>query len=136
MTEQRHAALGIHMETPDDADLLKRRQLARRGKQIAIVVLVLLALGAGRTIFSRMANARALEAGTEERAKQYVKTALPKAGGAGQALALPGTLQGFVQAPISARSSGYLKRWTKDIGSRVERASCWPRSKRRRSTSN
>jgi RND family efflux transporter MFP subunit len=120
MTEQRHAALGIHMETPDDADLLKRRQLARRGKLIAIVVLVLLALGAGRTIFSRMANARALEAGTEERAKQYVKTALPKAGG-GQALALPGTLQGFVQAPISARSSGYLKRWTKDIGSRVEK---------------
>ena len=121
MTEQRHAALGIHMETPDDADLLKRRQLARRGKLIALVVLVLLALGAGRTIFSRMANARALEAGTEERAKQYVKTALPKAGGAGQALALPGTLQGFVQAPISARSSGYLKRWTKDIGSRVEK---------------
>ncbi len=36
-----------------------------------------------------------------------------------QALALPGTLQGFVQAPISARASGYLKRWTKDIGARV-----------------
>ena len=121
MTEQRHAALGIHMEAPDDADLLKRRQLARRGKLIVVVVLVLLALGAGRTIFSRMANARALESGTAERAKQYVKTALPKAGGAGQALALPGTLQGFVQAPISARSSGYLKRWTKDIGSRVEK---------------
>lgn len=121
MTEQRHAALGIHMETPDDAELLKRRAILRRGKLVALVVLVLLALGAGRTIASRMANARTLEAGTEERAKVYVKTTLPKAGGAGQSLALPGTLQGFVQSPIAARASGYLKRWTKDIGSRVEK---------------
>jgi len=121
VTEQRHAALGIHMETPDDAELLKRRAILRRGKLVALVVLVLLALGAGRTITSRMANARTLEAGTEERAKVYVKTTLPKAGGAGQSLALPGTLQGFVQSPIAARASGYLKRWTKDIGSRVEK---------------
>ena len=40
-------------------------------------------------------------------------------GGAAQTLSLPGTLQGFVQAPIAARASGYLKRWNKDIGSRV-----------------
>ncbi|MEA3158140.1 MAG: hypothetical protein QOK44_5729, partial [Betaproteobacteria bacterium] len=33
--------------------------------------------------------------------------------------ALPGTLQGFVQSPIAARASGYLRRWYKDIGSRV-----------------
>jgi RND family efflux transporter MFP subunit len=121
MTEQRHAALGIHMETPGDAELLKRRAILRRGRLVALVVLVLLALGAGRTIMSRMANARSLEAGTEARAKVYVKTTLPKAGGAGQSLALPGTLQGFVQSPIAARASGYLKRWTKDIGSRVEK---------------
>jgi RND family efflux transporter MFP subunit len=36
-------------------------------------------------------------------------------------LQLPGTLQGAVQAPIAARASGYLKRWYKDIGSRVEK---------------
>src|ERR1019366_3927285 len=40
---------------------------------------------------------------------------------AGQTLALPATLQGYQQAPIAARSSGYLKRWTKDIGSHVEK---------------
>jgi RND family efflux transporter MFP subunit len=120
MTEQRHAALGIHMDAPaDDTELLKRRQIVRRAKWIALGVLLLLALGAGRTLLTRMANARALEAGTEERAKLYVKTTLPKAGGAGQSLVLPGTLQGFVQSPIAARSNGYLKRWTKDIGSRV-----------------
>jgi len=123
MTEQRHAALGIH--TPDaDADphdQLKRGQIARRTRILTVVVLVLLAVGAGRTILSRMANAKSLEAGTAERAKVYVKTALPKTNDAGQTLALPGTLQGFVQSPIAARAAGYLRRWTKDIGSRVEK---------------
>ena len=46
---------------------------------------------------------------------------LPKSGNLGQTVALPGTLQGFVQSPISARASGYLRRWTKDIGTRVEK---------------
>jgi RND family efflux transporter MFP subunit len=36
-------------------------------------------------------------------------------------VALPGTLQGAVQAPIAARAAGYVKRWNKDIGSRVEK---------------
>lgn len=122
MTEQRHAALGIHaVEGVDDGELLKRRQILRRTRWIALVVLVLLALGAGRTMLSRLANAKTLETGAAEQARQYVKTTLPTVGTAGQTLALPGTLQGYVQAPISARASGYLKRWTKDIGARVEK---------------
>src|SRR6185436_1809663 len=39
----------------------------------------------------------------------------------GRTLSLPGTLQGFVQAPIAARANGYVKRWYKDIGSRVKK---------------
>ncbi|MBS0448145.1 MAG: efflux RND transporter periplasmic adaptor subunit [Proteobacteria bacterium] len=123
MTEQRHAGLGIQAmpaEANDEhGELLKRRAIARRSKLLALIVLVLLGLGAGRTIFTRIASAKALEASTEEHAKTYVQTATPTAAGT-QALALPGTLQGYVQAPISARSAGYLKRWTKDIGSRVQ----------------
>ena len=122
MTEQRHAALGIHaIDGVDDGELLKRRQILRRTRWIALVVLLLLALGAGRTMLSRLANAKTLETGAAEQARQYVQTTLPKVGSAGQTLALPGTLQGYVQAPISARASGYLKRWTKDIGARVEK---------------
>ena len=57
MTEQRHAALGIHaIEGADDAELLKRRQVLTRARWITLAVLVLLALGAGRTIFSRIAT--------------------------------------------------------------------------------
>jgi RND family efflux transporter MFP subunit len=101
--------------------LLKRRQIMRRAKLASVVVLVLLAIGAGRTVYSRMENGRSLEAASTEHAVQYVKVTLPTVVGAGQTLALPGSLQGFVQSPIAARASGYLKRWTKDIGARVEK---------------
>ena len=97
------------------------RRVIHRAKIVAIVVLVLLAVGAARTMVSRASNARALEAGTAEQAKTYVKVATPKVGAAGGKLALPGSLQGATQSPISARASGYLKRWTKDIGSPVQK---------------
>jgi len=97
------------------------RKVIRRARILLVAVLVLLAVGAGRTVLSRMANARALETGTAERAKQYVKTTTPRSDAAGQILSLPGTLQGYVQSPIAARASGYLRRWTRDIGSRVEK---------------
>ena len=121
MSEERHSDLGIHLIEPDDSgDLLRRRQIVRRAGIVTIAVLVFLSLGAGRTVLSRMANAKVLEEGSSERALQYVKVTFPKASAAGQTLVLPGTLQGFVQSPISARASGYLLRWYKDIGSRVK----------------
>ena len=98
-----------------------RNRVVRGGIIVAVVVLVLLALGAGRTVVMRIANARVLEDNAGEHAIQYVKTTFAKPSGSGQTLALPGTLQGFQQAPIAARASGYLKRWTRDIGSHVEK---------------
>lgn len=122
MSHESHSQLAIHpVETVDGVDLLQRRQVARRGRIAAIVVLVLLAAGAGRTVISRMSNARALETGARENARLYVKTTAVRSGAAGQTLVLPGTLQGFVQSPVAARAGGYLRRWTKDIGSRVQK---------------
>ena len=93
----------------------------RRAKLLTAALIVLLALAGGRMVFSRISNAKALEAGTAERNKVYVRVTAPNAADAAQVLALPGTLQGYVQAPISARATGYVKRWHKDIGSRVEK---------------
>ncbi|MET0383782.1 MAG: efflux RND transporter periplasmic adaptor subunit, partial [Burkholderiaceae bacterium] len=128
MTEQRHAGLG-HLGAPasdrdpgDPAhDRLQRRRIARRMKIASIVALALLGIGAGRTVLSRAANGKLLDGRVAEHSAIYVKTALPKSAGAGQTLTLPGTLQGAVQAPIAARAAGYVKRWTKDIGSRVQK---------------
>lgn len=117
MTEPRPAAA----ESSDPAELEQRRRAMRLTKIAALVVLALLAVGAARTVVSRMANARSLEAEVVGNARLYVRTTQPQHSGGGDRLSLPGTLQGNVQAPIAARASGYLKRWTKDIGSRVER---------------
>ena len=122
MSDERHSGLGQQLPHDDsEGELLKRRQLLRRARITAVVVVLLLGAGAARTIFSRMANAHALEAVANTSGKIYVRTTTPKAGGAGQALVLPGTLQGYTQSPVAARASGYLKRWTTDIGSRVQK---------------
>lgn len=119
MSEQRHSELAIHpVQAADGTQLLHRRQIVRRAWLVTLIVLLLLGLGAGRTLVARAANAKLLESGTGERAVLYVRTAYPKAG-ADQTLSLPGTLQGFVQSPVAARANGYVRRWTKDIGSRV-----------------
>lgn len=122
MSDERHSGLAQNMPHADsEGDLLKRRQLLRRARIGMVVVLVVLGAGAARTIFSRMANASALEAVATTAGKTYVRTTKPNAGGSGQALVLPGTLQGYSQSPVSARASGYLKRWTADIGTRVQK---------------
>ncbi len=123
MTEQRHAAVGLRGLEPTDpeshGELLSRRRIARRARWLSLIVLVLRGAGAAHTVIERRAAARALEAGTAERARQYVKVVAPQTSGAARSLALPGTLQGYVQAPIASRAAGYVKRWTKDIGDRV-----------------
>ncbi|MBV8625545.1 MAG: efflux RND transporter periplasmic adaptor subunit [Herbaspirillum sp.] len=119
MSHDRHSELGIH--SVEDAEPLQRQQMMKRARLVTLVVLVVLAAGAARTIVSRVANARELEAGTAERAKVFVRVTEARSSADGQTLALPGTLQGFVQSPISARSGGYLKRWYKDIGAEVKK---------------
>ncbi|NQE49786.1 efflux RND transporter periplasmic adaptor subunit [Herbaspirillum rubrisubalbicans] len=119
MSHDRHSELGIHPLAEGEPQ--QRQQMMRRARLVLVVVLVLLAAGAARTVISRAANARALEAGTAERAKVFVRVAPARSSADGQTLALPGTLQGFVQSPISARSGGYLKRWYKDIGAEVKK---------------
>ena len=122
MSEQRHAPLAVHpLQVEDGGELLKRGQIVRRTKVLVLVVLVLLALGAGRTLYSRAQAAQSLQASTNERQRNYVKTTLARVSESGQTLSLPGTLQGFAQSPIYARVGGYIKSWTKDIGSAVRR---------------
>jgi RND family efflux transporter MFP subunit len=113
----------VHGEStaPAAADPAARARVARGARIAVIVVLVLLVVGAGRTILGRIANARVLESKVSESATQYVKTIVARTSESGQTLALPGSLQGFQQAPLAARSAGYVKRWTKDIGSHVEK---------------
>jgi RND family efflux transporter MFP subunit len=103
------------------ADPAARARVARGTRIALVVVALLLAIGAGRTIVGRMANAKVLDANVAEASLTYVKTTVAKTNDAGQTLALPGSLQGVQQATLAARSAGYVKGWTKDIGSHVEK---------------
>jgi RND family efflux transporter MFP subunit len=99
----------------------EQRRVLRRAQVVMLVVLAILVVGGARTLWSRSSNAKVLETGVAENARQYVKVVAPLVGGAANTVSLPGTLQGFVQAPIGARATGYLRRWTHDIGARVEK---------------
>jgi RND family efflux transporter MFP subunit len=93
----------------------------KRAKLVAAGVVVMLILGAVLVLVNRSFRASALENSTAAHAVQYVATTLPASGGDGVPVTLPGTLQGVIESTVYARSSGYLVRWTKDIGASVKK---------------
>jgi RND family efflux transporter MFP subunit len=93
----------------------------KRAKFIVGGIVSLLLVGAVIVLVLRSFHAGALETSTTLHAKQYVTTVMPKAGGDGQPLTLPGTLLGVIESTVYARSNGYVVRWVKDIGSSVKK---------------
>src|SRR5947208_11924810 len=83
-------------------------------------VILLVVLG-GFTLFQRRAQYQALAKETETLAIPTVAVIHPTAEAAQEDLVLPGTMQVDVESPIYARSSGYLRKWYHDIGSRVQK---------------
>src|SRR5207245_8450162 len=83
-------------------------------------VFILVVLGA-LTMLQRRSEYRTLAEETETLAIQTVGVihASPESGQ--EDLVLPGTMEAFVEAPIYARTNGYLKKWYHDIGSRVQK---------------
>ena len=71
-------------------------------------------------IHERAMAASNLGTATERAAIAAVSVVEPKSGTALQELVLPGTTQAFIDTPIFARTSGYLKQWYFDIGAHVE----------------
>jgi RND family efflux transporter MFP subunit len=72
-------------------------------------------------IHQRAMAASNLGSATEHAAIAAVNVVEPNSGTALQELVLPGTTQAFIDTPIFARTSGYLKQWYFDIGAHVEK---------------
>jgi RND family efflux transporter MFP subunit len=87
---------------------------------IAAVVLVTIVL-AGVGILRRQSAAAVLAERTQELAAPTVIVAPAKAGAPVTSFVLPGNVTAFTDAPIYARTNGYLTRWTFDIGARVKK---------------
>jgi RND family efflux transporter MFP subunit len=103
------------MSDLDSGAVLKRAKFLIGG-----IVAVLL-VGAVIVLILRTRQAHALETSTALHAKQYVTTIQPTADDGSQPLTLPGTLLGIIESTVYARSSGYVVRWLKDIGSPVKK---------------
>ncbi len=72
-------------------------------------------------IHSRAAAESRLKQRTEEAAIPTVAVVFPREGAPTQEIVLPGSTRAFSDAPIYARTSGYLKRWYFDIGAHVQK---------------
>jgi membrane fusion protein, multidrug efflux system len=88
---------------------------------VVVLVVVVLALSGAASMFSRIRASHALAKETEIDAVATVTVVHPIAEKPDEELVLPATLQAYEESPIHARTSGYLLRWYKDIGSRVNK---------------
>jgi RND family efflux transporter MFP subunit len=103
-----------------DIDAPAQTPTARRTLRSATIIAVL-ALGAvGWAAYSRHRASVALSEATESQAVIAVATTRPEPLAGSTELVLPGNLQANYEAPIYARTSGYLERWLVDIGAPVK----------------
>jgi RND family efflux transporter MFP subunit len=72
-------------------------------------------------IRSRLDAEKKLETTVKSSAIPVVTVVHPEASSKAQEIELPGTTQAFTEAPIYARTSGYLKAWYLDIGAHAKR---------------
>ncbi len=99
----------------DDSDKNLRRKIRRYSLILLIVALSLAAWGEVSRVRARASLGRQ----TAEAAIPTVVTVSPNRTPLGEELVLPGTVQAYIEAPIYARTSGYLKDWRTDIGTQV-----------------
>ena len=87
---------------------------------IGAALLVLITAGAV-TFLNRKSETDALAKETEAVSVPTVAVVQPQAEPGNDELVLPGNLQAFIESPIFARTNGYLLRWYKDIGSKIQK---------------
>ncbi|APA87351.1 efflux RND transporter periplasmic adaptor subunit [Paraburkholderia sprentiae WSM5005] len=122
MTEKTHASLAIPTREAEQGEHLlpPRHREWKRAKIAILIVLLLLAIGALRTVIANVLQNREVAAIARQNATQYVNVVTPTQTDGGGDTLLPGTLRGYVESPIYARATGYLLHWYADIGTHVK----------------
>src|SRR6185437_4827448 len=109
---------------PDKPAIEMTETPARRsrwvGSLVGVTALILLCGGIYFGIRGRTSAEAALARETQETAVPIVDVVAPHAAAPDQVLVLPGQTMAFIDTPIYARTSGYLKQWYFDIGARVK----------------
>ncbi|HSZ61255.1 MAG TPA: efflux RND transporter periplasmic adaptor subunit [Terriglobales bacterium] len=92
-----------------------------RAKTLVGAVLLVLITAGVVTFINRKSESDALAKETDAIAVPTVAVVQPQTEPGNDELILPGNLQAFIESPIFARTNGYLLRWYKDIGSKIEK---------------
>jgi multidrug efflux system membrane fusion protein len=87
---------------------------------VGAVLLVLITAGTV-TFLNRKSESDALAKETEAVSIPTVAVVQPQIEPGNDELVLPGNLQAFEESPIFARTNGYLLRWYKDMGSKIQK---------------
>ncbi len=85
-----------------------------------LAIILILGIAGGLTLVRRQTDLHALAKETETLSVRTVAVIHPISEASQEDLTLPGTLQAYVESPIYARTTGYLKKWDRDIGSHVK----------------
>ena len=93
---------------------------ASRSWMVAVAAFVIVAAVVISGIVPRVKARATLRAETNRLAVPTVIVVEPKRSAPGQEIVLPANVQAFKDAPIYARTNGYLRRWYADIGTHVK----------------
>jgi RND family efflux transporter MFP subunit len=102
---------------PPEAQPLRRSTLVIGGLVILVIIIVIVITG----VIPRVHARKELRKETDELAPPTVSVTHPTQASPSQEIVLPSNTQAFIEAPIYARTSGYLKSWNFDIGSKVKK---------------
>jgi len=111
------------LDRPDATVAHDRQRSPRFGPGLLLGIAAtagVLGLGIYSGVRARSAADATLRQTTADAAVPVVSVVAPKASAPTQEILLPGTTQAFTDAPIFARTNGYVKRWYFDIGAHVK----------------
>jgi membrane fusion protein, multidrug efflux system len=94
---------------------------AGRGKMLMGAALLVLITAGIFTFLNKKSESNALAKEIEAVSIPTVAVVQPASAPGNDELVLPGNLQAFEESPIFARTNGYLLRWYKDIGSKIQK---------------
>lgn len=104
------------------AQISGQRPISSRSVLLGFIVVLLVAcIMAAIGILSRMRSQTVLAQRTRALAAPTVNVAAPKPGSPADTMVLPGNVTAYTDAPIYARTNGYLTRWYYDIGAHVQK---------------
>jgi multidrug efflux system membrane fusion protein len=106
---------------PEQPSVETDKALSRKIRRYSLILLVVALVLAAWGEISRVMARNALGKETARDALPTVVTITANRTSLGEELVLPGAVQAFVEAPIYARTSGYLKNWHTDIGTQVKK---------------